>query len=303
VLTIDKDLDLTGHGLTNVKFVQGLNWQLNENGDLITRGKIVAEGNVETKGVFKNILKVMQAALAAIEDQISATYSYVAQESKLDKTVQDDGTVDFDLFGLVSSRGEIVISGSAQLTQGEAVINFDASFTSVISSTTPLKIFLTAEVPFQGQLYVAEKSIYGFKVKESIYTESGAFNWQVIARRAGYEKENETQMNTQASIINSQIAPPSNQTTSTPSVNTGDTTSNSTTSEPAINTNVEPTATSSTGTLPSAETSTSSEPVPVSEPLVTTEVTTNSSTTSEPTVTSESEPAPTDNASSTEPAI
>jgi hypothetical protein len=194
ILTVEGDLDMQGKKIINVAAIEGQNWSLSESGDLMVNGKVVVAGTVETKSIFKNILGVAKEAVAAISDQISATYTYVAIESKLDVENETEEGIEFGLYGLLSSREELMISGSAQLVQGEATIGFDPSFSAAISSTTPLKILITPEAPFQGQLYIAEKSIYGFTVKESIYTESGPFTWQVIARRAGFEREGESNL-------------------------------------------------------------------------------------------------------------
>ncbi|MEK7578369.1 MAG: hypothetical protein AAB456_01450, partial [Patescibacteria group bacterium] len=50
-----------------------------------------------------------------------------------------------------------------------------------------LKVLLTATTSIQGQLFVADKTSYGFVVKSFNGPGDGKFDWLVIARRKGYE--------------------------------------------------------------------------------------------------------------------
>src|SRR3989338_10186891 len=89
--------------------------------------------------------------------------------------------------GVDSARGEIVLSGSSDLIGGEAKIFFDFLFSSIISPDVPLKVLVTETTFIQGQIYVSEKTPYGFVVKGVNGAVDGKFDWLVIARRKEYE--------------------------------------------------------------------------------------------------------------------
>jgi len=96
-------------------------------------------------------------------------------------------------YGVDSTRGEIQLSGSADLVMGEAKVYFDYSFTAIISDKVPLKVLVTPTTnTIRGQLYVERKSVYGFVVKELNGMSDGKFDWLVIARRKGYEGNDAT---------------------------------------------------------------------------------------------------------------
>ncbi|MEM3063297.1 MAG: hypothetical protein QW303_07125, partial [Nitrososphaerota archaeon] len=116
----------------------------------------------------------------------SGSGTQAAKESKLDLKQEGDGAY-LVTYGVDSARGEIMLSGSASISGGEAKIYFDSSFTSVISDKIPLKVFVTPTTNMQGQLYVAQKTVHGFVVKSSSGSADGQFDWLVIARRKGYE--------------------------------------------------------------------------------------------------------------------
>src|SRR3989338_2859733 len=91
--------------------------------------------------------------------------------------------------GVDSARGEIVLSGSSDLIGGEAKVFFDFSFTSIISRDVPLKVLITPTTFIQGQIYVSDKTPYGFVVKGLNGALDGKFDWLVIARRKGYDTD------------------------------------------------------------------------------------------------------------------
>ena len=121
----------------------------------------------------------------------SGNAAQAADESKLNLEQEDpstgSGQAYLATYGVDSARGEIYLSGSAEINSGEAKIFFDFSFTSVISQEIPLKVLLTPTTIMQGQLYVANKTPYGFVVKSLNGAGNGKFDWLVIARRKGYE--------------------------------------------------------------------------------------------------------------------
>jgi len=122
------------------------------------------------------------------KEMFSNSQAQGAEQSKLD-LVQLTASSSYPYlvsYGVDSTRGEIILSGSAKLQNGQAKVFFDVSFSSIISDKIPIKVLITPTSPIQGNLYVAEKSIYGFIVKGS-GSEEGTFDWLVVARRRGFE--------------------------------------------------------------------------------------------------------------------
>jgi len=95
-----------------------------------------------------------------------------------------------EMFGLISAKVEMALSGSDELNNGEKIINLntvDPDFVKNISQNTPLKVLVTLTGRANG-IYVAEKTSTSFKVKElNNGASSASFDWLVIARRKGYE--------------------------------------------------------------------------------------------------------------------
>ncbi|MEK7154452.1 MAG: hypothetical protein AAB792_02760, partial [Patescibacteria group bacterium] len=111
-----------------------------------------------------------------------------AQAAKQSKTDLAENGNYLATYGVDSTRGEIQLSGSSDLVVGEAKIYFDYSFSSIISDKIPLKILITPTTnSIGGQLYTAQKSVYGFIVRELNGASDGKFDWLAIARRKGYE--------------------------------------------------------------------------------------------------------------------
>lgn len=115
------------------------------------------------------------------------------------------------VYGMSSENAELTLSGSGQLVNGEAMIEFETATKEIISSAVPLKVSATLTSPANG-VYVSEKGDWGFMVKElNNGTSNATFDWVVIARRK-----------TQAEIDNVIITPasesPAETPTSTPEV-------------------------------------------------------------------------------------
>jgi hypothetical protein len=121
-----------------------------------------------------------------------------AQAAKQSKTDLAENGAYLATYGVDSTRGEIQLSGSSDLISGEAKIYFDYSFTAVISDKVPLKVLVTPTTnSIRGQLYTAQKSVYGFIVRELNGVSDGKFDWLVIARRKGYEGADGESLNVQ----------------------------------------------------------------------------------------------------------
>ncbi len=109
-----------------------------------------------------------------------------AKQSKID--LAENGNY-LATYGVDSTRGEIQLSGSSDLLGGEAKVYFDYSFTAVISDKIPLKVLVTPTTMMQGQIYVAQKTIYGFVVRGLNGASNAKFDWLAIARRKGYDSD------------------------------------------------------------------------------------------------------------------
>lgn len=105
------------------------------------------------------------------------------------KLVAEDAS-EKEMFGVVSDKVELTLSGSDRLENGTRMVDLsliDPEFIKNISAETPLKVIVTLTEPANG-VYVAEKTAYSFRVAElNAGTTDAAFDWIVIARRKGYE--------------------------------------------------------------------------------------------------------------------
>ena len=116
----------------------------------------------------------------------SGPTAQAADQSKVD--LADNGNY-LATYGVDSTRGEIQLTGSGQLVNGEARVYFDYSFSSVISPSAPLRVIITPTSVMQGQMYVVTKNQFGFVVKELNNSEDGTFDYLVIARRKGFDTD------------------------------------------------------------------------------------------------------------------
>ena len=161
-------------------------------------GDIIAEGIKKTYYLVSSItnqvlsienwgsreITIAPDAPSEIASLFTGNGAQAAGESKLD--LAENGSY-LATYGVDSTRGEIQLSGSSDLIGGEAKIFFDFSFTSVISPDIPLKVLTTPTTFIQGQIYVSDKTPYGFVVKGMNGALDGKFDWLVIARRKGFE--------------------------------------------------------------------------------------------------------------------
>ncbi len=128
---------------------------------------------------------------AAGDPAATVLVSEWAQAAKQSKVDLDADRTNLVTYGLDSTRGEIQLSGTSSLVNGEARIFFDFSFTALIASSSPIRVFvMPASDSLAGsQLYTETKTPYGFVVKELRGIHSGTFDWLVIARRKGFEDQ------------------------------------------------------------------------------------------------------------------
>jgi hypothetical protein len=77
--------------------------------------------------------------------------------------------------------------GSAALSNGAATVALDATFAQTVNSGIAYHVFLTANGDCKG-LYVTQKSPTSFEVREmGGGTSSVAFDYRIVAKRAGFE--------------------------------------------------------------------------------------------------------------------
>jgi len=148
----------------------------------------------------------------------------------------------------------------------------DFSFSSIISPDVPLKVLVTPTTFIQGQIYVSDKTPYGFVVKGVNGVLDGKFDWLVIARRKGYEGADATPAisNSQFPISN-EFLNTNDQTTDTEITNTASLSAELTTSDGETTSDVteptpEPTPESTPEPAPEPSESPTPEPTPESTP-------------------------------------
>ncbi|MDP3800152.1 MAG: tail fiber domain-containing protein [bacterium] len=143
------------------------------------------------------IYTVAKTTLANIVSSVGDWANAVlADTTKLKVSIENENEIKYETYGVDSTRKEITASGKAQLifkadSNGEIVnarIKFDESFSSVITNADELRIIITPAGKVNGTLYVNDRSIYGFEVREAGAQDNGAwFDWMVVARKKGGE--------------------------------------------------------------------------------------------------------------------
>ncbi|KKQ26893.1 MAG: hypothetical protein US42_C0019G0003 [Candidatus Magasanikbacteria bacterium GW2011_GWC2_37_14] len=89
-----------------------------------------------------------------------------------------------EMFGLQSPQAEFVFSSSSVLIDGEAEIIFETSEQEIIDPESSIKVTVTLTSGEASGIYVSEKSLTGFKVKElQGGTSNATFDWIVVAKR------------------------------------------------------------------------------------------------------------------------
>ncbi len=94
-------------------------------------------------------------------------------------------TKDHTSFSVQSPENEIVLSGTSKLGNGSCTISFDEELLDIISSEIQIRVIATPSEDCNG-LYVIDRSISGFKVKELMKgTSNAAFDWVAVMRITG----------------------------------------------------------------------------------------------------------------------
>ena len=171
---------------------------------MVVDGILEVRNDVITQGFFKTILSVAKTTL---EERVAFIGNLPwASESQLESSSEDAENASFVTYNIVSSRKEIMVSGSAQLLmdeQGlEARINFHPSFSSFIADPASIKVVLTPTSYVNGSLYVSEKSIYGFTVRQANGQDVGTgFDWLVVAKLTDPSRAQQALDQTQTIVV------------------------------------------------------------------------------------------------------
>ncbi len=99
------------------------------------------------------------------------------------KVITAEGT-EKNIYGMTSESAEITLSGSAELINGEAIINFATDTQWLIDETQEIKVIPALTSGDCNGIFVSEKSSAGFTIKElNSGTSASTFDWLVIAKR------------------------------------------------------------------------------------------------------------------------
>jgi hypothetical protein len=100
----------------------------------------------------------------------------------------DGGARKVAVYSMQSPENWFEDAGSGQLTNGSARIAFDRTFAQTVNAGVEYHVFLTPKGDSEG-LYVSNETAQGFEVHEQRGGRSNiAFDYRIMARRAGYEK-------------------------------------------------------------------------------------------------------------------
>jgi hypothetical protein len=99
----------------------------------------------------------------------------------------DGGSRNVALYAIEGPENWFEDAGSAQLSNGTAVVNLEQVFGQTVNTEMEYHVFLTPNGDCKG-LYVSQKTPASFEVRElSGGTSSIAFDYRIMAKRKGYE--------------------------------------------------------------------------------------------------------------------
>jgi len=162
---------------------------------MIVNGILEVKNNVVAHGFFQGIFRVSKTLV--LGRTITIENAVTAENTQLGVASEDDESLSFVTYSIVSPRKEIMVSGSGRLLMGEdgkveAKIAFHPYFSAILSEEQPVRVIVTPTTYMNGHLYVLEKSIYGFTIKEINSQDEGAeFDWIVTARLTDPERAQE----------------------------------------------------------------------------------------------------------------
>jgi hypothetical protein len=98
-----------------------------------------------------------------------------------------DGNRMVRLYAVEAAENWFEDAGSAQLSEGRAVVNLDSLFAQTVNGEMDYHVFLTPNGECEG-LYVVSKGAQGFEVRELHGGHSSvSFDYRLMARRKGFE--------------------------------------------------------------------------------------------------------------------
>jgi hypothetical protein len=99
----------------------------------------------------------------------------------------DGGSHKVAVYAIEGSESWFEDAGSAQLSDGEAIVNLEPIFGQTVNTEMEYHVFLTPNGDCRG-LYVSRKSSTSFEVRElGGGASSIAFDYRIMAKRKGYE--------------------------------------------------------------------------------------------------------------------
>ena len=156
--------------------------------EIFVEGNVEVQGDIETKGFLKQVVTIKKNEADAVNDTNDtneyANDTNIAEETELERYVGRlpiaEDEVGFVSYSRQTVKPEISASGTGQLQDGEARINFDPRFVALLQ-TTIYKVIVTPTSETKMGLYVAEKTLDGFLVRGWPEENNVTFDWLVIA--------------------------------------------------------------------------------------------------------------------------
>jgi hypothetical protein len=202
--------NLTGESLFG-EFVEWVFDEIKQAPKMIVSGILEVKNDIISHGSFQTIVKVAKTLVLGRTIIVDNAAS-IAENSELQLAGEDTENYSFVTYNIISPRKEIILSGSGILQtstttgQVEAKIAFHPSFSSLISENIPIRVVISPTSYVNGQIYISEKNIYGFTVKEANSQDNGVgFDWVVTARLFNSELAEETLSNIEEPIATQEI--------------------------------------------------------------------------------------------------
>jgi hypothetical protein len=160
--------------------------------DKLLGAEVDSDGNLIVTSAIKSEA-VITKFIASADNKWSIDEEGNFTTKGLVKTEVDTINGTTTLYGLNSPDAEIMLSGSAELFNGEARIVFEEPLQEIISEIVPIRVNITPTAPNAGSTYVTEKTNSGFKIMKADTggNFAGTFDWIAIVRRKGYERQTE----------------------------------------------------------------------------------------------------------------
>ncbi len=135
----------------------------------------------------------------------------------------ESGTRSLAVYSMESPENWMEDFGSAATTNGTATVVFEPKFAQTINAGSGYHVFITPNADCKG-LYVTNKTAAGFEVHEmGGGVSSVAFDYRIVAKRAGFENVRLEDVTAQQALVHSQskrlrrgATAPAGSTTSTP---------------------------------------------------------------------------------------